>query len=161
MDSLTPVSAASICLSPNEDRVVHKAALVLQEEIKARTLIQPDIVSSAPSAGTVIFLGTDQSNILPDSGLGNLQPAGDSPDAYRVVSKAGATGLMVGIQGNSPRAALFGAGRLLRRMRMSRDSWEIPTNLNIDSAPDYPLIGHQPGLPRQDQQLLCLGCGPI
>ena len=145
MDSLTPVSAASICLSSLEDRVVHKAALALQEEIKARTLIQPDIVSSAPSAGTVIFLGTDQSSILADSGLDNLQPTGDSPDAYRVVSKTGAAGLIVGIQGNSPRAALFGAGRLLRRMRMSRDSWEIPSNLNIDAAPDYPLIGHQLG----------------
>ncbi len=145
MESPTLVSVAFICLDPDEERVVHKAARILQEEIQARTHILPEIVAEAPSSESMIFLGTGQSRILPKSGLGSLQPVGDSPDAYRVVSRLEDEDVIVGIQGNSPRAALFGAGRLLRRMHMSRDRWEIPSNLDIDAAPNYPLIGHQLG----------------
>ena len=145
VESLIPIAAAFVALSPDEDRVVHKAARILQEEIQARTLRQPEVVTSIPASDSMIFLGTGQSRILRESGLGNLQPTGDSPDAYRVVSKPSTDGVTVGIQGNSPRAVLFGAGRLLRRMRLSRDRWEIPSDLDIDAAPNYPLIGHQLG----------------
>ncbi len=145
LDSLLPVSTGVVVLDPDADRLIGKAAQILQEEVAARTRIQPDIATRMPSQGTVIFLGTAASGIPPAADLGPLRPTGDSPDAYRVVSRPGAAGVIVGIQGNSPRAVIFGVGRLLRRMRMRRDQWEIPTDLDIDAAPRYPLIGHQLG----------------
>ena len=146
MDSLTPISAASISIDASADTVVRKAAQILQEEIQDRTLIRPDIAANASASSNVIALSvTGQAYAREVLGLGDFEPSGDSRDAYRVVSEQGNEGVTVGIQGNSPRAVLFGAGRLLRRMRMSRHSCEIPTNLDIDAAPDFPLIGHQLG----------------
>ena len=49
------------------------------------------------------------------------------------------------INGNDERGVLFGIGRLLRAMRMEPGSVSVPEGLEIDTAPKYPLRGHQLG----------------
>ncbi len=51
----------------------------------------------------------------------------------------------VTIAGNDARGVLFGIGRLLRELRMTRGSIEIPDGFTEVSAPRYPLRGHQLG----------------
>ncbi len=145
MNALIPVSTAFIALSHNAERRVHTAAWTLQEEIRVRTLDHLEIITGIPTRGSAIFLGTNQVRIPPEAGLGDLRPTSTSPDAYRVVSQPRDTGVTVGIHGNSPRAVLFGVGRLLRCLRLRRGRWEIPCPLDLDAAPRYPLIGHQLG----------------
>src|ERR1700691_4712945 len=62
-------------------------------------------------------------------------------DGYRVQS----IGNTIVIAGNDPRGVLFGAGWLLRQLRMERDTIESPDSLKIATAPKYPLRGHQLG----------------
>src|ERR1019366_179822 len=62
-------------------------------------------------------------------------------DGYRV--KAGADGVV--IAGNDARGTLFGAGYLLRHLRMERQVLEVEDALQVATAPRYPLRGHQLG----------------
>lgn len=142
MDSYRTVSAAALILHPNAEPVVSKAARILQEEVQARALLRPLMGEDPARTDCEIRLGTAER--APRGGPG-AAPASDSGDAYRLVSQLDGDGVTVDIRGNSPRAVLFGVGRLLRRMRMHRDRWEIPIDLDIDAAPAYPLIGHQLG----------------
>src|SRR4029453_10554889 len=49
------------------------------------------------------------------------------------------------VLGGDQRGALFGVGRLLRELRMSRGSLQTPAALSIVSAPQVALRGHQLG----------------
>jgi hypothetical protein len=103
-----------------------KAAQMLTEEIAKRTQIRLPIVSSAPANVAAIELKT-------------VGSAG--ADGYRVK----VTGKRVVVNGNDPRGTLFGAGYLLRHLRMERQILEVADDLQISTAPRYPLRGHQLG----------------
>jgi hypothetical protein len=62
-------------------------------------------------------------------------------DGYRV--KASGSG--IAITGNDPRGTLFGAGYLLRHLSVERQVLTVDDNLQVSSAPRYPLRGHQLG----------------
>ncbi len=51
----------------------------------------------------------------------------------------------VSVEGNDERGVLFGLGRLLRELRISRGSLAVPDGLSITTAPKYALRGHQLG----------------
>src|SRR5207248_9716171 len=51
----------------------------------------------------------------------------------------------VAVLGSDVRGVLFGVGRLLRSLRMSRDRILCPAEMDIATAPAYPLRGHQLG----------------
>src|SRR5207302_7825631 len=57
----------------------------------------------------------------------------------------GEAGPVVLVIGNDERGALFGAGRLLRLLRMQRGRVELPDGIDIATAPHYPIRGHQLG----------------
>jgi hypothetical protein len=103
-----------------------KAAQMLTEEIAKRTQIRLPIVSSAPANVAAIELKT---------------VASAGADGYRVK----VTGKRVVVNGNDPRGTLFGAGYLLRHLRMERQILEVADDLQISTAPRYPLRGHQLG----------------
>lgn len=50
--------AASIYVSPTDEWLVHQSATLLQQDIKRVTGITPEIVSTIPSSGNVIVIGT-------------------------------------------------------------------------------------------------------
>jgi hypothetical protein len=49
------------------------------------------------------------------------------------------------IAGADPRGALFGVGRVLRTIECRKGSVRLPAPLDVTSAPDYPIRGHQLG----------------
>jgi len=49
------------------------------------------------------------------------------------------------ILGNDERGVLFGVGNLLRELRMERGSVSLRDDLDLATAPKYPLRGHQLG----------------
>jgi len=102
-----------------------KAAQMLSEEIARRTQIPLEVTHAAPAGRPSITLAT----------------AAGPADGYSV--KAGAGG--VTITGNDPRGVLFGAGYLLRHLRMERQVLEVEDSLAVTTAPRYPLRGHQLG----------------
>jgi len=62
-------------------------------------------------------------------------------EGYRI--QAGGGGVTV--TGNDARGVLFGIGRLLRELHMSRGAVSLDERLSIASAPHYPVRGHQLG----------------
>ncbi len=70
------------------------------------------------------------------------KPAPLAPEGFTLRSVAGKA---VFVAGNDPRGVLFGVGRLLRAMHMTRDKVCVSGSLDITTAPKYPLRGHQLG----------------
>ena len=117
----------------------NKAAQMLSEEIAKRTQLRLEVTSSAPADGRpAIALGMPAELGSRASGLPAPVPGADG---YRV--KAGANGVV--IAGNDARGTLFGAGYLLRHLRMERQVLEVEDALQVATAPRYPLRGHQLG----------------
>lgn len=65
----------------------------------------------------------------------------DKPEGFRAKS----SGEQVLIAGNDERGVLFGVGYLLRQLEMTPGKIVLPAELNIATAPAYPLRGHQLG----------------
>ena len=119
--------SAVIVVKPDSPQPLKKAAQMLTEEITKRTQVRLAVVASAPPGAVSVIALT----VAP----------GPGPDGYRV--QASARG--VSIVGHDARGALFGAGYLLRHLRMERQVVEVDDNLQVSSAPRYPLRGHQLG----------------
>jgi hypothetical protein len=100
-----------------------RAATMLVEESAKRTQITWPVVPAA--SGPRITIGHTKG------------PA----EGYRLIVR----GDEVAILGNDERGVLFGAGRLLRELRMSRGSVTIADSLDVATFPKYPLRGHQLG----------------
>ncbi len=128
---------AVIVVPPSASSPERKAAHMLSEEIAKRTQIR--LAIAQPAAGQpAIFLGTPAELGARAQALPN---ASRTPDGYRV----GRDGNNVVIAGNDARGVLFGAGYLLRHLRMERQILEAPDDLHIATAPRYNLRGHQLG----------------
>jgi hypothetical protein len=145
--SLTTALAANlattvIVVPPNAPGPEHKAASMLTEEIEKRTRIRLPVEDHWTAAVPAILLGQENELRAMVPGLASqLRPAATGADGYRVQS----IGHDIVIVGNDPRGTLFGAGWLLRQLRMERDSVQAPDSLKIATAPKYPLRGHQLG----------------
>jgi len=108
-----------------------KAAALLTDEVEKRTRIRLPIVSSKPASGPMIVLGQAPPGLAVTPGA----------DGYRIRNVAGT----IYVAGNDARGTLFGAGALLRHLRMERDRVEAPDDLSLSTAPKYALRGHQLG----------------
>jgi hypothetical protein len=75
------------------------------------------------------------------------QPAGNEKEGFRIqtVDGNGDGAPIVSLVGNDARGVLFGVGRLLRALRLSRGHATLTESMNLSSAPKYPLRGHQLG----------------
>ena len=113
-----------------------KAAALLADEIEKRTRIRLPVVAQWP-AGPAIFTGRD----VPARFAGRLMAPVAGAEGYRVQNVDG----NILVVGNDARGTLYGAGALLRRLRMERDLLEAPDDLRVASAPKYALRGHQLG----------------
>ncbi|SPF51721.1 conserved exported hypothetical protein [Candidatus Sulfopaludibacter sp. SbA4] len=113
-----------------------KAAAMLADEIEKRTRVRLPVAATFSGTGPAILLGPPPARFA-----NRLAPAVPGADGYRVQTIDG----VVVVAGNDPRGTLFGAGALLRNLRMERDRLEAPDDLRIATAPKYPLRGHQLG----------------
>jgi hypothetical protein len=122
--------------APSPER---KAAVMLAEEIEKRTRVRLPVKDFWTGSVPAILLG--QSSELAPGLVAQMIPATPGADGYRVQSMVNA----ILIAGNDARGTLFGAGWLLRQLRMERDIVESPDNLKVSTAPKYPVRGHQLG----------------
>ncbi len=129
---------AVIVVRPDASSPEKKAAQMLAEEIAKRTQLRLPVVGSAPSDRRAITIGISREL---GSAAAALPAATAGADGFRV--QATANGVV--IAGNDPRGALFGAGYLLRNLRMERQVLEVEEGLRVSTAPRYPLRGHQLG----------------
>jgi hypothetical protein len=100
-----------------------KAVAMLIDEVEKRSGIRWETAPDASGTTVKIERGTG--------------PA----EGYRIRSTAGS----VTVSGNDARGVLFGIGRLLRGLRMTRNSIQLPDGFAETSAPRYTLRGHQLG----------------
>ncbi len=104
-----------------------KAAVMLVEEVEKRTQIRWPVAQARPSASVPVI----------EVRLGGA----GQPEGYRIRVAGGA----VSVVGNDARGVLFGVGRLLRALRMSKGAISIADDFSVTTAPKYPLRGHQLG----------------
>ena len=127
-----------------------KAIEMLVDEVEKRTLARWEVVHAWPGESVAVvaigpvsslevFAGDFAEQIAPSS-------AGERPEGYRIrILKGQRPGPTVFIIGNDARGVLFGAGHLLREMRMRRGTVALAEGLDVDTAPKYSLRGHQLG----------------
>ncbi len=136
---------SSIVLAEGSTKPQQKAAQMLSEEIEKRTQLRLKTVSSMPSDGPVIVLGLAsrlKSSKLP--GVASI-PNGGPADGFTVITSATGSRPVVLIAGNDDRGVVFGAGYVLRNLRMSRQRLELADGLNVTTAPKIPVRGQQLG----------------
>ncbi|MGH9372802.1 MAG: hypothetical protein ACRD15_14850, partial [Vicinamibacterales bacterium] len=126
------------------------AVRVLVEEIAKRTAIRLPVASEWPAATVpVIAVGPlATSSGWAGAALRGAPAANGTPgrEGYRLaVNTGGRSAPAVLVLGADPRGVLFGVGRLLRELRMTRTSLQLPAALSIVSSPQIALRGHQLG----------------
>ena len=147
--SLIDLARATI-VTPSTLAVPERTAVrVLVEEIEKRTTVRLTVASQWPADGVpVIAIGPiATASDWAAAGLRGAAPASTpGAEGYRItVSASGRAGPTVLILGADPRGVLFGAGRLLRELQMTRGSVKVPAGFSIVSTPQVALRGHQLG----------------
>jgi hypothetical protein len=138
-------SRATIFFPEKKNIQLQKAVQVLQDEIHKRSnLFLPVIDKSSSEGKQIIAVGVEgQMDKFPErykAAIMKLPETGK--DGYKIVLLENKT---VIITGHDERGALYGIGRLLRKMEMLNGQIFVPDNLNISSTPVYPIRGHQMG----------------
>jgi hypothetical protein len=125
-----------------------QAVRMLVEEVEKRAQLRwmqsdtwPERAAAIVLVGPAAFVdATTREHDLPDTRRNGF----DAAEGYhlRVVDDKPP---VVIVAGNDSRGVLFGVGRLLRELRISKRRILAPGILNIATAPKYPLRGHQLG----------------
>ncbi|NDC79208.1 MAG: hypothetical protein EBZ67_15255, partial [Chitinophagia bacterium] len=159
------LTRAAVVLPKDLSARGRKAATVLVEEVERRSGVRWPMVTEKPASGVVpVRVGFREA--------GGAAPA----EGYRVRVEVKDGAPEVFVQGNDERGILFGVGRLLRSLRIERGHVAVDDGFGVESAPKYPLRGHQLGyrpkcnsydawdLPVWDQyirELALFGCNAI
>ena len=118
---------ARVVTDPNLTGPERKAAEMLVHEVRARTGLDWALVTGGATG-------------IPAITIQHATGAGPA-EGFRLRVRANG----VEIQGNDQRGTLFGAGRLLRELRLAKGRAEIADDTDISSSPKYALRGHQIG----------------
>ena len=140
-------SKAVILTHANLGRVEEKAVVVLGEEIRKRTGIDLQRVTSWPeSPRPVIAVGLQsQAKEFAGSAFASFAAASiPGPEGFALaVEREPRPWIMVAA--TDARGLLYGVGRLLRKMELTPGSIFVPAEMRIATAPKYELRGHQLG----------------
>jgi hypothetical protein len=142
------LSAAVIVVPKGLAGPQSQAVRMLVEEVEKRSQLRWTVTDSWPKrAASIVVVGpapfTD--GALREHGFADAIVRGpDAPEGYRL-RVIDARPPVVMVAGNDSRGVLFGVGRLLRELRISKRRVLVPGLLNIATAPKYPLRGHQLG----------------
>ncbi len=128
-ESVLVLTHAVVITPPKLSKREEKAVTMLVDEIEKRTRLRLPIYHTLPPHDTPTI--RIQKETHPTA----------KPEGYEIHVSLGG----VIVTGNDERGILFGIGRLLRNLRMERDSLSVATNLKVVTAPHYPLRGHQLG----------------
>jgi hypothetical protein len=144
---------ANIVVSSQADRVESNAVQVLAEEAERRTSVRWETEAKFPrgSSATIVAARRGQVVSLLPAGfksewLASIAQANTTPAegfAIRTLVRGRTTILVVAA--NDSRGLLFGVGYVLRKMELSPGRAALSGPINITTAPQVPLRGHQIG----------------
>ncbi len=141
------LSSAVVVVSAGASATAKKAAQMLVEEIEKRTQVLLPTTPDWPKTKSPVILLTEVATKSVQSAR-FAQALGDAPtgkEGYRIRVLQDDQGVAVAVVGNDARGVLFGVGRLLRSLAMSKGTLTISSELDIATSPKYPLRGHQLG----------------
>ncbi len=126
-----------------------KAVRMLVEEVEKRShVLWPDLTAWRSTNTPVVAVGA-RSALREFAGpwLAEVEAAGNASakEGYQICVKQTQTNSVVFVIGEDARGVLFGCGRLLRELRMRPGSVSVGDDLQMTTAPKYPLRGHQLG----------------
>lgn len=140
-------SESVVVFSENADVRERNAVGMLVDEVERRTGIRwevrhawPDFARSTILVGTVERIAEMKSPVAGDIGPN----ASLGEEGFEIRSEAGEKSLVV-VSADGPRGVVYGVGRLLRELRMTRGAVSLDKPLSIQSAPRVGLRGHQLG----------------
>lgn len=141
------LGSAVVAAPADADPIVRNAAEMISDEIEARSYIRLAIADAAPAEGSVIAVGTKDAlaKIAPAyaDAISALAPEGD--EGYAIATVADGANAAIFVTGNTSRGVIFGAGRLLRELTMTKRSVVLDEAFDETSAPAIPMRGHQAG----------------
>lgn len=144
------LSHAVILVSTTSNPTAEKtASRVLVEEVEKRTGLHWKISTTWPKQGAVIALAPGKADLNwkhhPAGRQGKDYPE-NRAEGYRLaVQKTKDNNHVIWIVGADRRGVLFGVGRFLRLMNWGKEKVLFPADVDISTAPAYPIRGHQLG----------------
>lgn len=147
---LTDLTQAVVICPANLTKPEQKAVEMLVEETAKRTFVEWTVVHEWPDEKTPV-IAVGQASAA-DSFAGPYRegfaiPApGEGVEGFHLwVAKGKRTAPAVFVAGNDPRGVLYGVGRLLRELHLSRGSALLDDSIDINTSPRIALRGHQLG----------------
>ena len=128
--------------------VERTAAKVLVEEVQKRTGLMWQQRSQFPPPGRPSYWPF--SDPIPN-GPRPIRPEGaglngEKPEGFRVVvTRRASGGSIVWIMGGDGPGTLYGTGQFLRMLQWEKNAARFPHDVDMASAPKYPIRGHQLG----------------
>ncbi len=141
------LTEAVVVVAPDFARRRPSMVDLLLDEVEKRTGRQWTVSAEWPSEpGPVVAVGpADELEAF----AGPLEPGANGlpteAEGYRLTTGRAGNAPAALVVGADDRGVLFGMGRLLREMRMTRGMAQVADGLDIRTAPEYPLRGHQLG----------------
>ncbi len=132
MDALMDFSNAVIVVDMADmDAVVENAARVLIEEVEKRAGLRWKREDGVPDTGAYVLITLAASDAIDAEGFRVTLHRDNGPGLH--------------IEAADARATLFGVGHLLRKGVWSNGVFYVSNDIVIETAPRYPLRGHQLG----------------
>jgi hypothetical protein len=141
----------AVVVSPKNLSKQEKHALkLLVDEVEKRTLIRWQITANWPEASVPVIVVGSAASLTQITEPYGKQLAGRHPpqgtEGFQIsVMKSDRSPPAVFVIGNDSRGVLFGVGRLLREMHLTRNQITLADDLNISTAPKFSIRGHQLG----------------
>jgi hypothetical protein len=145
-DRLLDLRQAVIVVSPRATPRERKAVQVLVEEVYKRTAVTLPVETAWPSAGRAV-ISVGRIGTLPDGGPDSTTQKLATPgtEGFQIAVSTTGTAVSVVVAGADERGVLFGVGRLLRELRLSRGAIGLAPGLRLSTTPQTRLRGHQLG----------------
>lgn len=139
------LTRAAVLMPTRPTALERKAGELLIVEVERRSGIRWPVASKPPDDGRVVIALGQHEALESMPGLAPLPAGNKAAEGFQIAVHGGPQSASVVIQGNDPRGLLYGAGHLLRQLRMDRGSVSVPDFLSVSTSPRYPLRGHQLG----------------
>jgi hypothetical protein len=140
---------AVVVVTPGLSGPESKAVTMLLEEAEKRTHVPWPMLSNWPTSNVPVIVACTKNELqhlaMPSSAKLPEVKNSNAAEGYQIRVRRDGQSPIVLIAGNDSRGLLFGIGRFLREMRMHRGSATIDDSLDLSSAPQFALRGHQLG----------------
>ncbi len=147
------LTSATIVVRPGALPAAERAAgEVLREELQKRTGTASTLSTDWPERGVVLALSSTRN--VPGWRVTPPKPAAAasrelSAEGYRVTISRTPERTIVWMLGADARGTLYAAGEVLRALRWGEGRASVPADLEVATAPRYPIRGHQLGYRQQ------------